>query len=101
MIPGVRQKIDYHSHVTPLHDIFFLLFGLDFVSAFGLLGRHHTPLSWLGWWILGCNVGMVIPRSMCCHFTEPAGCGGKIVCLLGRAREASRLPANRIMQDIL
>ncbi|KAK1968659.1 hypothetical protein LY78DRAFT_728527, partial [Colletotrichum sublineola] len=46
MIPGVRQKFDYNSHVTPLHDIFFLfLFGLDFIFAFGSLGYHYTSLS--------------------------------------------------------
>ncbi|KAK2038038.1 hypothetical protein LZ31DRAFT_141497 [Colletotrichum somersetense] len=60
MIPGVRQKFDYHSHVTPLHDIFFLLVGLDFNFAFGSLYSRHTPLPWLGWWILGYNVVMVI-----------------------------------------
>ncbi|KAK1986768.1 hypothetical protein LZ30DRAFT_254928 [Colletotrichum cereale] len=76
MIPGVRQKFDYPSHVTPLHDIFFLLCSLDFISAFGSLG-HHTPLPWSGRRILGCNVGMVIPQSMCWHVAQPPGCGGK------------------------
>ncbi|KZL83706.1 hypothetical protein CI238_07701 [Colletotrichum incanum] len=48
MIPGVRQKSDYPSHVTPLHDIFLLLLGLGLCLHLGHLAIIPLSLGLLG-----------------------------------------------------
>ncbi|KAK2007604.1 hypothetical protein LZ32DRAFT_47384 [Colletotrichum eremochloae] len=66
--------------MSPHSTIFSFFFYSAWISSLHL--GHSAIIIHLsrgpGWWILDYNVGILIPRSMCCHVAEPAGCGGKI-----------------------